>query len=100
MFFSDRITLRAVTRTPDSYGDASNSYTDTVVWADKKSVTRSEFYTANMAGVKIDAVFAVHAEDYGNQTVVSFGSVNYEVIRAYAKGEGTVELMCAVREVV
>lgn len=99
MFFSDKITLRAITRTLDSFGDAIPSYTDTIVWADKKSVTRSEFYAANMAGVKIDAIFVVHAEDYDNQTVVSFGSVNYEVIRAYAKGEGVVELMCAVREV-
>lgn len=86
-------------RTSDSFGDAVPSYTDTAVWADKKSVTRSEFYAANMAGVKIDAVFAVHAEDYDNQTAVTLGSTNYEVIRAYAKGEGVVELMCAVREV-
>lgn len=99
MFFSDKITLRAVTRAPDSYGDSIPSYTDTVVWANKKSVTRSEFYAANMAGVKIDAVFEVHAEDYEDQMAVTFDSANYEVMRAYAKGEGTFELMCSVREV-
>lgn len=100
MYFSDSITLRAVTVTLDSYGDAIKSYTDTVVFADKKSVTRAEFYAANSSGIKIDAVFSVHSEDYANQHVILYGSTQYEVIRAYQKGEGTVELMCAVREVV
>ena len=40
MYFSDSITLRKVTNTLDSYGDATYSYTDTTVFADIKSVTR------------------------------------------------------------
>lgn len=100
MYFSDSITLRAVTITLDSYGDQTKTYTDTVVWANKKSVVRSEFYAANSAGIKVDAVFEVHAEDYADQHVILYGSTQYEVIRAYQKGLGTVELNCAVREVV
>ena len=93
MYFSDRITLRTATITYDSFGDEIKAYTDTVVWANKKSVTRSEFYSANMSGIKVDMVFEIHVEDYSNQIEVLAG-VNYEVIRAYQKGEGTIELMC------
>ena len=100
MFFSDKITLRAVTVTLDNYGDAVKTYTDTVVFADKKSVARAEFYAANSSGIKIDAVFDVHSEDYADQHVILYSTTQYEVIRSYQKGEGTVELMCAVREVV
>ena len=100
MFFSDKITLRAVSASLDSYGDASKSYTDTTVWANKKSATRAEFYGANAAGIKVDLVFEVNAEDYKGQTVVQYGSVNYEVMRAYQKGLGSYELVCAAREVV
>lgn len=98
MYFSDSITLRKVTVTLDSYGDTVNAYTDTIVFANIKSVTRSEFYSANMSGIKIDAVFEVHIEDFDNQTMVTYGTINYDVIRFYQKGEGSVELMC--REVV
>ena len=100
MYFSDSITLRKETVTLDEYGDSVCVYTDTIVFADVKSVTRSEFYSATMAGIKIDIVFAVHAEDYSNQTVVTYGTVQYNVVRTYKKGEGIVELNCAVREVV
>lgn len=97
MYFSDSLTLRAVKVTHDSFGDSVKSYTDTTVFADKRAVTRSEFYTANMAGIKIDLVFAVHVEDFSNQTVAIYDSKQYEVVRAYQKGEGIVEL--SLREV-
>lgn len=97
MYFSDSITLRTVAYTLDSFGDQVPSNTDTVVFADRKSVKRSEFYTASMAGVKIDTVFAVHVEDYDDQTVVVDGTKIYTVVRSYQNGEGTVELMCAGR---
>lgn len=100
MYFSDKITLRKETVTLDEYGDSAYTYTDTTVFADVKSVTRSEFYSASMAGIKIDIVFAVHAEDFNNQTIVTYGSAQYNIVRTYKKGEGTVELNCAVREVV
>ena len=100
MFFSDKITLRAATTSLDGFGDAVKSYTDTTVWANKKSATRAEFYGANAAGIKVDIVFEVNAEDYKDQTVVQYGLVSYEVMRAYQKGLGPYELVCAAREVV
>lgn len=102
MYFSDKITLRKETVTLDEYGDSAYPYpyTETTVFADVRSVTRSEFYSASMAGIKIDIVFAVHAEDFSNQTIVTYGTTQYNIVRTYKKGEGIVELNCAVREVV
>lgn len=99
MFFSDSITLRAVSYSRDSLGDSVQSFTDTTVNANRKSVNRSEFYSASMAGIKVDVIFEVHVEDYSNQEYVTYNGANYAVVRAYQKGEGTVELMCVMREV-
>lgn len=99
MYFSDSITLRAVSVSVSSLGDVTKSYVNSTVWANVKSVTRSEFYAANMAGIKVDIVFEVHAEDWNNQQEVTYSTKTYEVIRAYQKGLGTVELMCVQREV-
>lgn len=99
MYRSERITLRTPTVTLDSFGDAIKTYTSKTVWADRKSATRSEFYTATMAGIRVDAVFSVRAEDYANQTEVIAGAVTYGVVRAYQKDGGMVELTCSVREV-
>lgn len=98
MYFSDRIKLRAVTTTRNTYGEPIASYTDTEVWANKGSATRSEFYAANANGITIAIVFEVHAEDYSDQSIILFGSTQYDVARAFQKGEGIVQLNCTVRE--
>lgn len=100
MYFSDRITLRHVLVDTDDDGYKIETYQDTEVWADKKSVTRSEFYAANANGINIAAVFVVHSEDYQNQTdIIELDGKRYEVIRAYQKGIGSVELMCSDKAV-
>jgi SPP1 family predicted phage head-tail adaptor len=96
MYFSDRITLRAVSAAAsDGIGDAVKTNTDTIVWANKKSVTRSEFYAASASNIKVTNVFEINSEDWGNQTQVVDGVV-YDIVRSYQKGLGTIELMCAV----
>ena len=44
-------------------------------------------------------MFNVHAEDYADQQVILYNTVQYDVARVYAKGEGIIELNCTVREV-
>lgn len=99
MYFSDSVTLRKVSYSLDSYGSSIPSYVDTTVFADKQSVKRSEFYASKTAGIKIDIVFSVHAEDFYDQSILIHNSTSYDIIRVYKKGEGIVELNCAVREV-
>ena len=93
MYFSDRITLRAATKTL-SGGSYTTTYVDTTVWADKRSVRRQEFYSALAAGRSADVVFAVHADDYADQTEVTYDGQNYKVLRSYQTGPDEVELTC------
>lgn len=97
MMFSDRITLRAVVHTVDTNGYPVESVTDTIVWADVRSTTRAEFYAANANGIEISQMFAVHEEDWDNQTQVIFSTKTYDVVRAYQRGLGIVELSCTDR---
>jgi SPP1 family predicted phage head-tail adaptor len=93
LYFSDRITLRAVTSTLTNgiYVDAN---TDTEVWADKRSVKRQEFYSALAAGRSADIVFGVHADDYSNQSVVVYNNLIYKVLRSYQTSPDEIELTC------
>lgn len=95
MYFSDRITLRAVVNSVDADGYPTPTNTDTSVWANKKSVARSEFYAANANSIDMTQVFEVHVEDWANQTQVLDGVKVYKIERAYQKGLGIVELNCS-----
>ena len=98
MLFSDKIKLRAVEIDVDASGYPTEKTTDTEVWADVKSATRAEFYAANASGINVEIVFGVHAEDFNKQTQVIYDGKTYNIIRAYQKGLGVVELVCeAVR---
>lgn len=100
MLFSDKITLRSVVTVKDCDGYVvSETTTDTEVWANKKSVSRAEFYASNQAGIKMTVAFDVHAEDWNNQTQVVDGSKVYKIERAYQKGLGIVELNCSDKAV-
>lgn len=71
--------------------------TKTTVWADKLSAKRSEHYAANAAGIRVDIVFSVNADDYAGQTEVEWKSTKYNVVRSFQAGRGRVELTCALR---
>lgn len=97
MLFSDRIALRTVTNSIVN-GFAAESTTETDVWADQKSVGRSEFYQSAQAGMKADIIFAVHTSDYAGQTEIKYEGNTYDVTRTYQKGLDVVELTCVRRE--
>lgn len=99
MLFSDKIILRAVFSDVDANGYPTQTNTDTEVWANVKSATRAEFYAANANGIDVTQMFEVHAEDWGNQTQVVYDSKTYDVVRAYQKGLGAVEITCSDRAV-
>lgn len=99
MYFSDNITLRAITTTTDADGYPIATPTDTTVWANRKSVSRSEFYASNQAGINMTQAFEIHAEDWNNQTFIVDGSKVYKIERSYQIGLGIVELNCSDKAV-
>lgn len=97
MYFSDSIKLRAVVSTYDSNGFEQKAVTKTTVWANKHSVTRSEFYNAQSVKMRADIGFTVHIEDYNNQTEIEYSSVIYDVIRSFELDSENIDLTCARR---
>lgn len=95
MFFSDFVTLRKITYSVDAEGYSIETVVHTTVWANKVSVTRSEFYAANKNDINVSAVFEIHAEEYGDQEELQYGAKYYDVIRTYQKGLGLIELVCS-----
>ncbi len=68
------------------------------VYANKKSVARSEFYSAKAAGARIDVIYEVHAEDFDEHTEIEDAAgAKFDVIRSFQTSQDIVELTCARR---
>ncbi len=94
MLFNDVVTLVAVTEGKNQYGELTASTTSTEVMADRQSVGRAEFYQAQTAGYKPEAVFVVRDTDYANQPRLEHNGTTYDIIRTYTKDGELRELVC------
>lgn len=103
--FKDIAKLIYITTTQDDDGFDIESDTVIEVFVNKKSVTRSEFYTAMQSGIKPSIVFELRTEDWElsrhniEEKVlyaekVEYDSGTYDIIRSYEKGESMIELTC------
>lgn len=92
-----KITLRQVAFAI-SDGYETQTYADTVVWAGRRSATRSEFYQATQAGYKVDEVFSIYSFEYHNEEQVVYNNVLYDVVRTYQASLDVIELTCQFRE--
>lgn len=97
MRMDEQLVLVDTVTSVNSVGIPVLTETKTTVWADKLSAKRAEHYAANAAGIRVDIVFSVNADDYAGQTEVEWNSEKYSVVRSYASGRGRVELTCALR---
>lgn len=96
--FDDQITLVALTHSIVD-GFQVETATRTEVWADRKSVTRAEYYQATQSGIKADVVFTVNAIDYDGQSVIECGAETYDVVRTYQTEPDHIDLTCTRRGV-
>ena len=95
MYYSDKISLVAITEAETSLAAAIAAGTKTSVFADIKSVRQSEFYQAAAIGINPTIVFIVWTAEYSNQAAVEWDSKQYKVIRTYDKQDEKTELVCA-----
>jgi len=96
--YSDIINLIEITQGKDSDGFPINVEVKHEVYADKKSVTRSEFYSSMQAGIKATALFETRLCDYeepGSPTILEHEGKRYKVERTYTKDNEKVELTCS-----
>lgn len=94
MYWRHMATLVTIKKTVDEDGYKTTDETRREVFCNKKSATRSEFYTAKQAGDKIALVLEVRGVDYEDETRVEFEGKPYEVVRAYTKAGEKIELNC------
>jgi hypothetical protein len=80
-------------------GFPTESNTDVTVFANVLSVARSEFFSARQAGINAVISFEVHVEDWSGQTVAIYATKEYDIVRAFQKGEGIVVLTCSDKAV-
>lgn len=97
MRMDEQLVLVDTVTSVNSVGIPVLTETKTTVWADKLSAKRAEHYAANAAGIRVDIVFSVNADDYAGQTEVEWNRTKYNVVRSYQTGRGRVELTCALR---
>lgn len=95
MEYMDIITLIAESTTQDEDGYRVTEETESEVYADVKSVTRTEFYDAMRAGVSASIVFHISFHDYENQRIAEYNGTRYKVERTYRTDADHIELTCS-----
>ena len=95
MLFRDIIYLVSSTPSTNDIGDAVQTLTEREVFANKKSVQRSEFYQAAATGLRPETVFEVRTMEYDGQATVRHGERTYSVIRTYDTPGELTEIVCS-----
>lgn len=88
MFWNSKVSLGKVTESV-VYGEPIQSTAWTDIFANKRSVRQSEFYAASNLGLKPELMFEVHSHEFSGHTKLKHDNKEYEIIRAYDKGEVT-----------
>jgi SPP1 family predicted phage head-tail adaptor len=94
VYWKDKAVLIGVEKTVDGNGYKAVSTVRREVLCNKKSATRTEFYTAKQAGEKIVLILEVRGADYRGETFAEHGGRLYEVVRDYTKSGEIYELNC------
>lgn len=78
----------------DEYGDDILEIVKNPVFAEKKSVKRTEFYQAQSSGYKPEIAFELSDSiDYDGQSEIEYKGITYKVLRAYETGT-KIEIIC------
>lgn len=98
--YNDMITLVKESIAPDAYGDMAVTETTREVFAQLRSITQTEFYQAQTAGLKPEVKFLLaDFLDYQGELIVRYTpyelgqELEYTVLRTYRAGNG-LELVC------
>ena len=92
------IYLRSQETTKNSKGfDVLHDLPERKVYAELRSVGRTEFYAAQQAKKRVDKIFRLRVADYRNESIVRHEDTSYDVVRTYRTGSDFIELTCARR---
>ena len=91
--FKDVIKLISVTYTLNDYGEKIPTETSRTVFANRKSIRQSEFYQAQVTGLKPEIMFVIRLIDYDEEKLIEYNNKKYDIIRSYQKDEDFIELI-------
>ena len=85
--YNDVIFLGKQQIVTDKYKNQSKEYVFREVFAEVKSISQSEYYTAAQSGIK-PAYKIVLADyyDYDEEDTVKYGGILYHIVRTYRNG--------------
>ena len=89
---SDVITLVAVTRTQNEYGQWVASESTKDVYCEVDSVSQSEFFEGGRNGLNPEYRFTMFFADYNNEPIVEYKGLRYAVYRTYLNRNDKLEL--------
>ena len=93
MMWRDIGYLMTEVETLDKFNKPQKSYTEEMVFCNKKSVKGVEFYQAQAQGIKPELVIEVKKEPTEEQTHFKFNNKTYRIVRTYSKNEEVIELV-------
>lgn len=97
--YDNIITLVSEEKAVDEYGDTVATPTDTICFAELKSIGQSEFYQAEAVGLKPEIKFVIADYlDYHNEKIIKFtpfvgDEEIYTVLRTY-RVNNELEIVC------
>lgn len=94
--FTDLCTLIALKISKDKDGyDSIDEIKREILCSVSDGVSRSEYYEAMKAGVKLSATIEVNDGDYDKEQILEHEGTRYKIERVYPTGYGTLELSCS-----
>ena len=94
MQFINPIHLISVTYEENNIGSYLPVEKERKVLASISSVKQSEFYQAQVSGLKPEIVFKIRSFEYKGEEIVLYNNKKYDVIRTYNTLEGIIEIVC------
>ena len=89
---SDVIYLVSTTKTQDANGVWQLTHTKRKVFANKRSVTRAEFFDAGRNGLNPEYAFDIFFGDYNGEEIVEYNGQGYSVYRTFHSSTDNLEL--------
>lgn len=86
-------------RDEDGYVVSKKEISSENVFAEVKSVTRTEFYNAMHAGISAEIAFVINNDEYNDENVVEYDGKSYYVVRTYCTSISDIELICSNKAV-
>ncbi|MEK3855940.1 phage head closure protein [Cytobacillus sp. FSL H8-0458] len=93
MAFNEVIELISITSSENELGDPIEISVPRDVFANKKSISQTEFYQAQTTGLRPEIKFEIWSMDYQDEPKFSFNNKTYTIIRTFEKDNELIELV-------